>query len=53
MFDADTTGVVKVRRKLSDLEELFSVLSSSKEAVVAAGLPATIPAGGKSKDRIK
>ena len=51
VFDAAKPGVVSVKKLLGDPEEDVQVLSSSVDAVRAAGLPDVIPPGGLSLQR--
>jgi len=52
-FDRSKPGVVSVRKSLSDEPQDVQILATTKEALLAAGLPAILPAAGLSAARME
>ena len=50
-FSSDAPGIVSVKQVLHGEEKAQSILSTSVEAILAAGLPRGIPPAGMSVDR--
>ena len=50
-FDAAAPGVITVKKSVDDQPQEIRILATSVDALLAAGMPPVLPAGGLSHDR--